>query len=87
MRKDLYTIMEAKQSVTKSPPKKSNLRLPNGEKRSLNPLHDQAYLRRLKMANYGKWYLKPEAYSNKIAQINSELSKMRELEAPANTND
>ena len=32
---------------------------------------DQDYLRRLKQANYGKWYLSPKDFPSKVEVLNS----------------
>ena len=38
-----------------------------------DPLEDEDYVRRLKMANYGRWFLKPETFTNKVQLLNGEL--------------
>ena len=48
--------------------------------RNTNPLNDEAYLRRLKAANYGKWYLTPKEYNRKIDLVDDELKKVAELQ-------
>ena len=35
-----------------------------------DPMSDEQYVRRLKMANYGKWYLQPENFKKKVELIN-----------------
>lgn len=49
-----------------SPPKQTS-------KKGQDPMHDAAYIRRLKMANYGKWFIKPNKFTRKVAMINKEL--------------
>ena len=59
--------------ASKSPPtqmKKDKMVLP---KLNVDPMKDSGYVRRLKMANYGKWYLQPKEYGNKVNKINKEL--------------
>lgn len=36
--------------------------------------NDATFVRRLKMANYGSWYLSPEVYEKKVRQLNEELN-------------
>ena len=36
-------------------------------------------MRRLKKKNYGKWYLQPAEYSDKIKLLNTELAKIAEM--------
>lgn len=38
-----------------------------------DPMKDESYVRRLKMANYGKWYLQPKTYGDKVNKINKQL--------------
>jgi hypothetical protein len=33
-------------------------------------MKDEGYIRRLKMANYGKWYIAPKEYTTKVDKIN-----------------
>ena len=40
-----------------------------------DPLNDANYVRRLKMANYGRWYIKPNEFTNKIDLLNDGLKK------------
>ena len=47
--------------------------------KTMNILEDEAFLRRLKKQNYGKWYLKPEQYVNKVSLLNSELKKLDDM--------
>lgn len=35
-----------------------------------DPLTDADYVRRLKMANYGKWFLKPQDFTAKVEMLN-----------------
>jgi hypothetical protein len=42
---------------------------------NVDPMKDTGYIRRLKMANYGKWYLQPADFKTKIKRINQELDK------------
>jgi len=35
-----------------------------------DPLADADYVRRLKMANYGKWFLKPKDFTTKVEMLN-----------------
>ena len=37
-------------------------------------LQDEKYVRRLKMANYGRWFIKPSDYTNKVNKLNQELN-------------
>ena len=41
--------------------------------------HDPTFVRRLKKENYGKWYLKPAAFENKVTQLNLELESANSL--------
>ena len=36
-------------------------------------------MRRLKSKNYGKWYIKPSGFNNKIKQLNKELARIQEM--------
>ena len=36
-------------------------------------LSDDSYVRRLKMANYGRWFLQPNLYESKVRKINREV--------------
>jgi hypothetical protein len=38
-------------------------------------MQDKAYLRRIKKANYGKWYLNPGAFEKKNKRLDKELTK------------
>ena len=39
-------------------------------KLNTDPMKDEGYVRRLKMANYGKWYISPREYATKVNKIN-----------------
>ncbi len=36
-------------------------------------IEDEENLRKLKAANYGKWYIKPEDYNKKVQKLNKKL--------------
>ena len=38
-----------------------------------DPLKDPKYVRRLKMANYGRWFISPDQYQDKVDWLNKEL--------------
>ena len=38
-------------------------------------MQDKAYLRRIKKANYGKWYLNPGAFEKKNKRLDKELTR------------
>ena len=40
---------------------------------------DEDYMRRLKQKNYGKWYMKPKQFGNKIKLLNNELERIKEM--------
>jgi hypothetical protein len=42
---------------------------------SAEALKDPNYIRRLKMANYGRWFIKPTEFSAKVESLNRELNK------------
>lgn len=42
-------------------------------------LQDESFMRRLKQKNYGKWYMKPGDFSDKIKLLNTELAKIAEM--------
>ena len=42
---------------------------------SSDPLNDPNYVRRLKMANYGRWFIKPAEFTNKVHILNKELQE------------
>jgi hypothetical protein len=44
-------VLSAKKSPQQSPSKKAD-----------DPLNDPKYIRRLKMANYGRWFIAPQQY-------------------------
>jgi hypothetical protein len=65
-RSELPVIMEAK--PFKSPKRTKDWgALP---KLNTDPMKDEGYVRRLKMANYGKWYISPDKYATKVNKIN-----------------
>lgn len=43
------------------------------KKAASDPLNDPNYVRRLKMANYGRWFMKPAEFTNKVHILNKEL--------------
>ena len=65
---DMYTIIEKKESTLKA-----NLASPGRKtkdwgalpQKNTDPMNDTAYVRRLKKANYGKWYMDPSEYNKK----------------------
>lgn len=61
---DMYTIMERHEPPKLKSPRKGKDwgALPT---RDTDPMKDTAYVRRLKKANYGKWYMQPEDYNRK----------------------
>ena len=42
--------------------------------RNIDLMKDEAYLRRIKKANYGKWYLTPEKFEKKNKRLDKEVS-------------
>ena len=40
---------------------------------------DESYVRRLKKANYGKWYIKPEDYNNRVDFITKQMNKQQKI--------
>ena len=40
---------------------------------------DDRFLLRLKQKNYGKWYMNPETYGQKIDLLKRELAKVNEM--------
>ena len=39
-----------------------------------DPLNDEQYVRRLKCANYGRWYIEPEAFSKQVDWFNDQVA-------------
>ena len=54
-RKEAYEKITGKKSPQQSPTKKED-----------DPLKDEKYIRRLKMANYGRWFIAPQQYQEKV---------------------
>ena len=83
---DLYTIQENGKSQRQSPkfaqisPARGSIHRGPLDPKNTNPLADDSYLRRLKAANYGKWYLTPKEYNRKVDLVNEELNKVKELQ-------
>ena len=71
---DMYTIMERHEPPKLKSPKKGKDwgALPT---RDTDPMKDTAYVRRLKKANYGKWYMQPEDYNRKADFITQQMKK------------
>ena len=46
-------------------------------KLNTDPMQDEKYVRRLKMANYGNWYLMPSDYQKKVKKISKELQHLK----------
>jgi len=44
-----------------------------------NLFNDEKFMHRLKQKNYGKWYMRPNDFANKIKLLNTELTKMQEM--------
>ena len=42
-------------------------------------IQDESFMRRLKQKNYGKWFMKPSEFSDKIKILNTELAKIAEM--------
>ena len=40
-----------------------------------DPLEDSLYVRRLKQANYGRWYIKPNEYNKRVEWFNEQMKK------------
>ena len=65
---DMYTIIEKKEPEIKAKlgsPKKATQDWGALPARNTDPMNDSAYVRRLKKANYGKWYMDPGDYNRK----------------------
>ena len=44
-------------------------------------MNDSAYVRRLKKANYGKWYMDPVDYNRKADFITQQMKKQQQMMA------
>ena len=82
-RHDMYTIMESQE-----PAVKTNLNSPRKtkdwgalEKKNKDPMNDTSYIRRMKKANYGKWYMNPDDYNNKAEFITQQMLKQKQMMA------
>jgi hypothetical protein len=42
--------------------------------KNVDLMTDEAYLRRIKKANYGKWYLTPSKFEKKNQRLNKEVN-------------
>ena len=45
--------------------------------RNTDPMNDSSYVRRLKKANYGKWYIDPNEYNTKADFITQAMKKQQ----------
>ena len=54
-RKEAHEKIMGQKSPPLSPTKKAD-----------DPLNDPKYIRRLKMANYGRWFIAPQQYQDKV---------------------
>lgn len=43
--------------------------------KNIDLMKDKTYIRRIKKENYGKWYLKANAYEKKNKKLDNELSR------------
>jgi hypothetical protein len=46
--------------------------------KNVDLMKDEAYLRRIKKANYGKWYLNPSKFEKKNKKLDNELIKFKD---------
>jgi hypothetical protein len=71
---DLRLLREAESKIALfGSPRRGTVTTLSAVKAQSDPLLDPTYLRRLKMANYGRWFMKPVEYVQKVDFINSEL--------------
>lgn len=47
------------------------------QRQSPDPLHDNDYVHRLKMANYGRWYMDPLDYQKRIDLFNEQIKDVK----------
>ena len=76
----MFTIQEQSEPLTTLPKlssrmKKQQKAIEVSPKRNNDPMNDESYVRRLKKANYGKWYINPEDYNNRVDFITKQMNK------------
>ena len=78
----MFTIQEQHEPISSLPKlssrmskQQSNAGLAIAPKRSNDPMSDESYVRRLKKANYGKWYIQPEDYNKRVDFITQQMQK------------